>query len=205
VGQPASQPECEAKSRFPTNLTTERLALGCVRAEELSDYLAFYRNERTAATLGGVKTDDWVRQWLDRQLEHWAQHGFGLWTMRARASGEFLGRGGLRFAKVEGQHEVELGYGLLPEYWGLGLAAEMSHEALRLGFEVLRLNSIVSFTLPTNLNSRRVMEKAGLRYERDIVWADLPHVLYRIDRSTAQLVRSPDTSRPNTLRPPHTA
>jgi RimJ/RimL family protein N-acetyltransferase len=70
----------------------------------------------------------------------------------------------------------------------------MSREALRLGFDVLGLASIVSFTLPTNLRSRRVMEKLGLRYERDIVWADLPHVLYRIDRATAcRSTKSPGT------------
>jgi RimJ/RimL family protein N-acetyltransferase len=38
----------------------------------------------------------------------------------------------------------------------------------------------VSFTLPHNAASRRVMEKAGLTYERDITHAGLPHVLYRL-------------------------
>lgn len=165
---------------YPELLTTERLALSRIRADELPDYLAFYSNEQTTATLGGVRAEDWVRQWLNRQIEHWEQNGFGLWTMRARASGAFAGRGGIRHVQIEGQDEVEIGYGLLPEYWGQGLAVEMSREALRLGFELLGLESIVSFTLPTNRRSRRVMEKLGLRYERDVIWADLPQVLYRI-------------------------
>jgi RimJ/RimL family protein N-acetyltransferase len=37
----------------------------------------------------------------------------------------------------------------------------------------------VSFTLPNNLASRRVMDKAGFRYERNFIHANLPHVLYR--------------------------
>jgi RimJ/RimL family protein N-acetyltransferase len=168
------------KFPYPQSLTTDRLALHQVRAEELANYAAFYANEQTAATLGGVRTADWVQDWLDRQLEHWEQNRFGLWTMRVRGSGAFVGRGGLRHVLLEGKDEVELGYGLLPEFWGQGLAVEMSREALRLGFDVLGLDSIVSFTLPTNLRSRRVMEKVGLRFERDVVWADLPHVLYRI-------------------------
>jgi RimJ/RimL family protein N-acetyltransferase len=169
------------KSCFPEELTTPRLALARIGTSDLPDYLAFYQDEQTTATLGGLRDADWVRQWHDRQLDHWEQHGFGLWTMRARASGAFVGRGGLRHALIEGQDEIELGYGLLPDFWGQGLAAEMSREALRLGFELLGLESIVSFTLPTNRPSRRVMEKLGLRYERDVIWADLPHVLYRID------------------------
>jgi ribosomal-protein-alanine N-acetyltransferase len=191
---------------FPESLTTERLAQSRIRADELPEFVTFYSNQETAATLGGVRSADWVQDWLDRQLEHWEQHGFGLWTMRDRASGAFAGRGGLRLAVVEGTPEVEIGYGLLPQFWGQGLAAEMSREALRLGFDVLGLKSIVSFTLPTNQRSRRVMEKLGLRFERDIVWANLPHVLYRIDRTTAcQSMRSADALPLDTLPPPRTA
>jgi RimJ/RimL family protein N-acetyltransferase len=167
---------------FPEELTTSRLELTRIREGDLPEFLSFYQDEQTTATLGGRRSADWVRQWLDRQLEHWQQNGFGLWTMRARASGAFVGRGGLRRVLIEGQDEIELGYGLLPAFWGQGLAGEMSREALRLGFELLGLSSIVSFTLPTNLRSRRVMEKVGLQFERDVIWADLPHVLYRSSR-----------------------
>jgi len=169
-------------SEFPGEVLTERLRLTRICAAELPDFLAFYRDERTTATLGGVRSEPRVRKWLDWQLEHWQAHGFGWWTLRDRTTGAFIGRGGIQRAEVEGQAEVELGYGLLPEFWGQGLAAEMSREALRLGFEVLRLDSIVSFTLPMNLRSRRVMEKVGLHFERDVIWADLPHVLYRVRR-----------------------
>ena len=45
------------------------------------------------------------------------------------------------------------------------------------------MKSVVAFTLPDNTASRRVMEKLGMTYERDIVHADLPHVLYRSTRA----------------------
>jgi ribosomal-protein-alanine N-acetyltransferase len=179
---------------IPDPLATERLLLSRSRLEDLGELIRFAQNVQTMATLGGVRTAEQTREGLQRHLDHWAEHGFGWWTMRDRVSGAFIGRGGLRHVVLEGVPEVEIGYGLLPEYWGQGLAAEMSREALRLGFDVLGLQSIVSFTLPTNLRSRRVMEKVGLRFERNVIWADLPHVLYRIDRATAgQSTRSADT------------
>ena len=52
-------------SDFPEELTTPRLLLTRIRAEELPEYLSFYQDEPTTATLGGVRTADWVRQWLD--------------------------------------------------------------------------------------------------------------------------------------------
>jgi [ribosomal protein S5]-alanine N-acetyltransferase len=42
------------------------------------------------------------------------------------------------------------------------------------------LGTVISYTLPGNLASRRVMEKLGFSYEREIVHYDLPHVLYRL-------------------------
>ncbi len=77
---------------------------------------------------------------------------------------------------------MEVGYGLTAAFWGQGLATELAQEAVRVGFELLCLSELVSFTLPTNTRSRRVMAKAGFRYERDIEYAGLPHVLYRLRR-----------------------
>src|SRR5205085_2188193 len=95
-------------------------------------------------------------------------------------SGQFIGRGGVRLFPVEGIEEAEVGYGLVAEYWSRGLATELARESVRVGFEVLGRPDLVCFTMPTNRASRRVMEKAGFRYERDGIHADLPHVFYRI-------------------------
>jgi RimJ/RimL family protein N-acetyltransferase len=80
---------------------------------------------------------------------------------------------------IDGRNQVEVGYGLMSEFWGQGLATELARESLRIAYTVIHLPEVVSFTLPTNLASRRVMEKIGLHYDKDTVYADLPHVLYR--------------------------
>jgi [ribosomal protein S5]-alanine N-acetyltransferase len=75
---------------------------------------------------------------------------------------------------------------LMSEFWGRGLATELARESLRVAFDVVGVDSMVSFTLPTNRASQRVMEKVGFVYERDGVWADLPHVFYRLTRERWQ-------------------
>jgi RimJ/RimL family protein N-acetyltransferase len=171
------------KPVFPDEIFTPRLILSRPRPTDFADLRRFATNEQVMATLGGVQTEEQTRVALERHLDHWQRHGFGWWTMRDRAGGTFSGRGGLRHFVVAGREEIELGYGLLPDYWGQGLAAEMSREALSLGFETLGIPSIVAFTLPTNQRSRRVMEKVGFRYECDTIHAELPHVLYRVTAS----------------------
>ena len=84
-------------------------------------------------------------------------------------TGRFIGRGGLQRLPVDGREQIEVGYGLMSEFWGQGLATELAAESVRVAFEVLQLPELVCFTLPTNLASRRIMEKVGFRYERDFV------------------------------------
>ena len=67
------------------------------------------------------------------------------------------------------------------EYFGKGLATELATAILSIGFEKFRLPDTVSFTLPSNLASKRVIEKIGFKYEKDIIYASLPHVFYIIN------------------------
>ena len=162
-----------------TKLETARLLLTRLCPDDLGDLVRMYADPQVMATLGGVRTAEWVAEYLKKQIAHWDAHGFGYWTVRDRLTGKFAGRGGVRHAMVEGRPEIEVGYGLTTEFWGKGYATELAIESVRVGFAELRLADLICFTLTTNVASRRVMEKAGFRYERDIVYADLPHLLYR--------------------------
>ena len=93
--------------------------------------------------------------------------------------GRPVGRGGLQYTFTAGLHDVEAGWAIVPERWGQGLATELARACVEVAFEQLGLREIVAFTLPDNIASRRVMEKAGFEYERDIVHVGLAHVLYR--------------------------
>jgi RimJ/RimL family protein N-acetyltransferase len=123
-----------------------------------------------------------VHDGLRRQLSLWERHGFGLWLLRDRATGEFVGRGGVEYTDAPGRLSVELAWAIVPERWGQGLATELARAAVRTGFEQLAVSELVALTLPHNAASRRVMEKVGLAFDRDVVHAGLPHVLYRLAR-----------------------
>jgi RimJ/RimL family protein N-acetyltransferase len=142
------------------------------------------------ATLGGTRSEASTREFLEAGLRHRAEHGFGIWILRDAADSSFVGRAGLRHVHVGGNDEVELLFSLLSQYWNRGLATEASRALLRIGFETLDLQDVVAFTLPANRPSQRVMEKTGFRYERDIVHADLPHVLYRITAEQYRATRA---------------
>jgi ribosomal-protein-alanine N-acetyltransferase len=119
---------------------------------------------------------------LVEDVEHWHRHGFGLWLLRDRESGEMVGRGGLMLTEVDGVTLTEVAWAITPDRWGEGLATELARASLEVAFERLQLEEVVAMALRDNVASRRVMEKAGLVYERETLRAELPHVLYRLRR-----------------------
>jgi RimJ/RimL family protein N-acetyltransferase len=161
-------------------LETERL-IGERVGEEHFDYLRSVDSDPVVmATLGGVRSENETWEGLWKALDHWERNGFGPWVFSDRATGERVGGAALRRVELEGREEVEVGYRVAARWWGRGIATEMATALVAVARERLGLDEIVAYTLPDNLASRRVMEKAGFRYERDIEWASLPHVLYRL-------------------------
>jgi [ribosomal protein S5]-alanine N-acetyltransferase len=161
-------------------LETKRL-IGERLREEHFDYLrAMDTDPEVMATLGGVRSENETWEQLRWSLEHWERNGFGPWIFRDRETREQVGSAALRHVVIEGQPEVEVGYRVVAAWWGRGIATEMAQALVAVARDRLELEEIVAFTLPDNLGSRRVMEKAGFTYERDIEWAALRHVLYRL-------------------------
>ncbi len=117
--------------------------------------------------------------------------GFGLWAVEIMAGGEFAGFVGLSVPSFTAHFTpaVEVGWRLHRRHWGRGYATEAAREALACGFEEAGIEEIVSFTVPANLRSRRVMERIGMTHEPadDFDHPRFPeghplrrHVLYRV-------------------------
>jgi ribosomal-protein-alanine N-acetyltransferase len=155
-----------------------------LRIDHLGDIARLLRDPRVAATgwpgEEPPSEDDVVRS-VTAMERHWERYGFGMWLLRDRANGEMVGRGGLQWATyVKDLDDVEAGWSVVPERWRQGLATELARAAIDVAFGPLELSEIVAFTRPDNIASRRVMEKTGFVYDREIVHASLPHVLYRL-------------------------
>jgi len=132
---------------------------------------------------------------VDRIETHFAHHGFGLWATELRATGEFVGYVGLAVPRFTAVFTpcVEIGWRLAAAQWGKGFATEGALAVVRYAFDVIGLAEIVSFTVPANLRSRRVMEKLGMTHDPkdDFDHPMLPeghpmrsHVLYRLKRAS---------------------
>ena len=151
---------------------------------DFADIRRLHSDARVMATLsadGNTFSEEQSRAFLERAADHWKFHGFGPWICREQAGGDFVGYGGIRHATVEDRDQIELAYAIRSDYWGKGFATEISIAGLKLGFDELHLDQIVAFTLTHNRASRAVMKNCGFTYQRDIIHAGLPHVLYILE------------------------
>jgi RimJ/RimL family protein N-acetyltransferase len=165
-------------------LNTTRLIGTPAGPRHFAEIRRLHSDPRVTATLsadGKTFSEDQSRSFLERAAEHWKSHGFGLWIFRQQAGGDFVGYGGIKHAEVEGRDEIELAYAISFDHWGKGFATEISIAALKHGFDAMHLDRIVAFTLPHNKASRGAMENCGFTYQRNIVHAGLPHVLYTLE------------------------
>jgi ribosomal-protein-alanine N-acetyltransferase len=126
-------------------------------------------------------TREKVAAGIARMLAHWEERGYGQWMLSPKNSRELLGYCGLRFlAETE---EVEILYGIDCPHWNRGLVTEAAKATLRFGFEQAGLERVIALAHLQNKGTRRVMEKAGLRYEKDAVYFDMVCAYYALDRA----------------------
>jgi RimJ/RimL family protein N-acetyltransferase len=158
--------------------------LGPEHAAELAPYLADPRWAASLSPTGRPPAAGGTAAELQVKAAHWSEHGFGLWLLRDRLDPRhpMVGRGGLQHTDIEGGDEVEIAWAIVPERWREGLATELATACVEIAFTALGLDHVIAITTPDNVASRRVMEKVGMRFERNFAKTfdgiELPMVLY---------------------------
>lgn len=111
--------------------------------------------------------------------QDYSQNGYGRWAVIHKDSGRFIGWCGLKF---EGEtQQTDIGFRFFEEEWGKGYATESAAMCLQVGFEQFYLRTIVGRAMKENIASIKVLEKIGLRYEKEITLAGIEAVLYQIE------------------------
>jgi RimJ/RimL family protein N-acetyltransferase len=135
---------------------------------------------------GSVSDYDQTAAAVARCEQHWEERGFGLFAVEVRDTGELAGFTGLAVPAFlpEIMPAVEIGWRLGRGHWGRGFATEAARAALRFGLLDRGLDRIVSIHQIGNAASERVMQKLGMRPDRETVQpsCDRPVRVYAITR-----------------------
>ena len=148
-------------SPFPT-IETERLILREINDDDMP---VFFKMRSDEAVMKYVdrprpKTLEDLKPLMEQFKAGVAENTNLAWAICLKDTGEMIGNIGYWRNEPE-NHRGEVGYMLMPQFFGKGYASEALAAALNYGFNTMHLNSIKGCVDPENAASIHVLEKAG--------------------------------------------
>ena len=167
-----------------TTIETARLQLRPMRGDDFDALLQIFTDPKVMAAFGGeLFTPAQMHDWLDRNLEHQAQFGYGLFSVIRKADARLIGDCGLEQMTVGGRVVAELGYDLRSDVWNQGFATEAACAVREYAFTELHLPQLISLIRVGNLASRRVAEKVGMQLLAEPERYGIRYWQFALDRS----------------------
>ena len=170
-------------------IETERLRLRVFRADDVDALAAFYADPEVMRWMrtGKPVPREQVERGVHRYIEGFRENGFGLFAVELKESGTLIGQCGIIY--LDNTPEVEVGYLLGQPYWGRGYATEAAAASRDFGFNVVGLSRLVGITRPENVPSQRVLQKIGLRYEKDAFYYSMDCKYFALNRDEYEKLR----------------
>jgi RimJ/RimL family protein N-acetyltransferase len=145
--------------------------------------LQIFSDPKAMKYFGGVIFDrPRMEKWVADNLAHHREHGFSLWSVVLKETGEVIGDCGLETDTIEGELRVGLGFDFQSRYWNRGYATEAAQAALEHAFATYRFDKIYGWIDPENKASERVAEKVGMTVEKLVDRGGKTYALYSIGR-----------------------
>ncbi|MDR0915847.1 MAG: GNAT family N-acetyltransferase [Oscillospiraceae bacterium] len=166
---------------------TERLYVREMNIGDLPSLSKILQDAETMAAYEHAFSDAETLAWLDRQLERYAEHGFGLWAVVLRATGEMIGQCGPSVQDADGASVIEIGYLFQRAFWHNGYATEAAVGCKRYAFGVLGADEVFSIIRDTNFASMNVAIRNGMtvrgRFTKHYYGVDMPHYIFSVKKT----------------------
>lgn len=161
-------------------IQTPRFILTKMTDGDQDKYYSLCRNENvmkfvTGHALSREESDKMFQEFL---IENGNDNYFGRYFIEDRLTRELIGA--VKLDKI--WNEIEIGYRIMEEYWGKGIATAIATDLIEFAKTKLRAKKVIAFVNVDNLASIRVLEKAGM--ENIATINDFIEVKYKFSYST---------------------
>jgi RimJ/RimL family protein N-acetyltransferase len=165
-------------------LGTDRLYFRHLGLEDATVLKEFFASEDAIRFYPDIEVNDSrePERWITRQINRYKDFGTGLFGIFKKDTDEYVGQCGILVQDVDGQREIEVGYNLLPRFWGNGYATEAAVSCRKYVFDNGLADSVVSIIDIGNVNSQRVAERNGMKRDKQTDFKGLQVYIYRVNR-----------------------
>lgn len=160
-------------------IETQRLRLRRMEPDDTEEFAVLHADPEVTQFVFALDRAE-AEERLQKDRDEWRQRGHGLFAIVDLASGDFLGRTGLKYWPQF--DETEVGWILKREAWGQGYATEAARACIEWGFAQFELPYLTAMINPTNVRSVHVAKRLGMSPSRDDVLLGNPVLVYKADR-----------------------
>ena len=165
-----------------SQLETKRLILRPMLGTDFDALLLIFTDARVMAAFNHPPfTREQMQRWLQRNLDHQNEYGYGLFSIILKETGELIGDCGLE--QMEDQGAAELGYDFRSDFWNQGYATEAACAVRDYAFDVVKLPRLISLIRVGNLSSKRVAEKVGMALADEFIRHGIPYWKYSLENA----------------------
>ena len=156
-----------------TLIQTPRLKMREFTLDDLDAVYEFSINEDVTKYTGDVGLVKTKQDALDVIKNVWQaeykQYGYARYALISKEANKVMGFCGIKYLPEE--QRPDIGYRMLPEYWGKGLGFEAVTATMHYAKTVLKLNNVMAEAVVENIASNKILLKAGFKhvdtYDRD--------------------------------------
>jgi RimJ/RimL family protein N-acetyltransferase len=162
--------------------STDRLLFRKIDHADFADWLKFFEDPRTSQHWIEEKVSPELscKNWYQKQQWRYENDKGGMNALIEKATNKLIGHAGLLVQTVDEVSELEIGYSLLPEFWGNGFASEAAQKCKDFAFENNFSESLISIISLSNFPSQKVATKNGMKVDRKTIYKLNEVYIYRI-------------------------
>ncbi|CRX37902.1 GNAT family N-acetyltransferase [Estrella lausannensis] len=165
---------------------TARLTIRWFREDDRAAFKSLVQDpEVMRFSLKGPANDADVDVLFAKLRQDYQEHGFGLFALEEKSSKAVIGFAGIKQWEIDGEIHKELGYRLLPKYWGKGLAFEATRCISDWAFKTLDLNCLIALIEPENLRSIKLAKRLGMKRVKSSLFLGVYTDIYLLTKKYA--------------------
>lgn len=148
-------------------IETERLALRKLTMDDLEGLHCILSDKEGMKYYPEAFDRNHTKNWIQWNLDNYSNYGFGLWAVVIKETNEFIGDCGMTMQNIHGNQVPEIGFHIDKRFWNKGYATEGAKACLQYAFDVLKQDEVFCYQKYTNIPSRRVAEKMGMKLREE--------------------------------------
>lgn len=150
---------------------TTRLKFRALSLDDFDAWLPLFESDEVAIFLEmdtKLTQRERCQKWFDKSFYREKNNLGGMNVLIDKETGRLVGQCGLLVQTVEDEERLEIGYSILPEFWGMGYATEAATKCKEFAFENNLAKSLISQVHIDNKGSEKVARKNGMTAEKRV-------------------------------------